>query len=179
MSALQKSPGIAKEVVMTAPLIWPKTPFPNFFVSVMAKLHCQFGFCETTAWGRQTVPIEQKTFEANISTNSRARWLASHKIGLKYRDYYVSGTSWGWLKMAMTLGSEVSNAKSPMNPGTLMLMADDDGYIDPKPSFASCLRSTGCEAVTLKGSRHEILHEVDAVRNQAIEKIIKHFRSVI
>jgi alpha-beta hydrolase superfamily lysophospholipase len=179
MSALQKSPGIAKEVVMTAPLIWPKTPFPNFFVSVMAKIHCLVGFCEATAWGRQTVPIQAKTFEANISTNSRARWLASHKISLKYPDYYVSGTSWGWLKMAMTLGADVSRAANPMAPRTLMLMADDDGYIDPKPSFKACERSTGCEAVTIRGSRHEILHEVDSVRNQAIEKIIKHFRSVI
>jgi alpha-beta hydrolase superfamily lysophospholipase len=81
--------------------------------------------------------------------------------------------------MAMTLGADVSSAKSPMNPGTLMIMADDDGYIDPKPSFKACERSTGCQAVTIQGSRHEILHEVDSVRNQAIEKIIKHFRSVI
>ena len=145
----------------------------------MAKIHCLVGFCESAAWGRQTVPIEAKTFEANISTNSRARWLASHKIGLKYPDYYASGTSWGWLKMAMTLGADVSSAKSPMNPGTLVIMADNDGYIDPKPSFKACERSTGCQAVTIKGSRHEILHEVDSVRNQAIEKIIKHFRSVI
>ena len=177
MSALQRAPGLASKVVMTAPLIWPKTPFPNFFVSVMAKLHCKFGFCESTAWGRQTVPIEAKTFETNISTTSRPRWLASHKIGLKYPEYYSSGTSWGWLKMAMTLGSEISSAETPMGPGTLMLMADDDGYIDPKPSLDACARSPGCETVTLKGSRHEILHEIDAVRNQAVESITRHFRS--
>lgn len=177
MSALQRAPGLASKVVMTAPLIWPKTPFPNFFVSVMAKLHCKLSFCESTAWGRQTVPIEAKTFETNISTTSRPRWLASHKIGLKYPEYYSSGTSWGWLRMAMTLGSEISRAKTPMGRGTLILMADDDGYIDPKPSLDACARSLGCETVTLKGSRHEILHEIDAVRNPAIESIIRHFRS--
>ena len=177
MSALEKSAHIARRAVMTAPLIWPKTPFPNFFVSIMARLHCQFRLCEATAWGRQTVPIEEKTFESNISTSSRARWLASHRIGLKYPEYYVSGTSWGWLNMAMTLGSKISRAKSPMPPGTLMLMADDDGYIDPKPSLEACERSAGCETVTLKGSRHEILHEIDLIRNQAIEEIIKNFRS--
>jgi alpha-beta hydrolase superfamily lysophospholipase len=179
MSALQRSMDIAGKVVMTAPLIRPKSLFPNFFVSLMAIIHCQFGFCETTAWGRQTLPIEAKTFESNISTTSRARWFAAHKIGLRYPDYYVSGTSWGWLKMAMTLGSEISTSQNPMSPGTLIFMAEDDGYIDPKPSLEACERSRGCEAVTLKGSRHEILHEIDSIRNQALEKIIKHLKSDI
>jgi len=179
MSATQKFPYLVKRSVMTAPLIWPKTPVPRFFISAMARLYCHIGLCERTAWGRRTVPIEEKTFETNISTNSRARWLASHKISLKYPEYYASGTSWGWLRMAMMLGSEVSIDRFPRLDGTLMLMADDDGYIEPNSSREVCQKSAHCEAVTLRGSRHEIFHEVDAIRNQAIDRIVKHFRSAM
>ncbi len=176
MSAAQKFPSLAKKSVMTAPLIWPKTSVPRFFISAIARLYCHIGLCEKTAWGRRTIPIEEKTFETNIATNSRARWLASHKISLKYPQYYSSGTSWGWLRMAMMLGSEVSIDQFPPLGGVLMLMADNDGYIEPSSSLEVCRKSSSCEAVTLKSSRHEILHEVDTVRNQAMEKIIKHFR---
>lgn len=179
MSALQKDADIVKSVVMTAPLIWPKTPFPNFFVGLMARLHCQFGLCASAAWGRQTVPIEAKTFEANISTTSRIRWMSSHKIGLRYPEFYRSGTSWGWLKMSSSLGFEIYGAERPMVSGTLMLMADEDGYIDPKPSFDACERSPGCQALTMRGSRHEILQEIDSIRDEAIEKITRHFRAVL
>lgn len=178
MSALQKDSEIVKSVVMTAPLIWPKTPFPNFFVALMARLHCRFGWCARPAWGRQTVPIEEKTFQSNISTTSHVRWMTSHKISLKYPEFYRSGTSWGWLKMSSALGSEIYRAERPMIAGTLMLMADDDGYIDPKPSFDACERSPGCQSVTMRGSRHEILQEMDSIRDRAIEKITRHFRSV-
>lgn len=177
MYAAEKIPDLAKRSVLTAPLIWPKTPVPRFLISALARLHCHIGLCEKTAWGRRTIPIEQKTFETNISTNSRARWLASHKIALKYPEYYSSGTSWGWLRMAMMLGSDISLDSFPSLRGVLMIMADDDGYIDPKVSLEVCRKSILCEDVTLQGSRHEILHEVDAVRDQAIERIVNYFRS--
>ena len=175
MAALRQSPDLIRAAVMTAPLIKPKMPLPQFVVAELAAIHCRLGFCAYTAWGRAPEAIQEKTFEKNVSTSSKARWSASHRIGIKYPGYYSSGTTWGWLNMAMILGREVASAENPMGSQVLMLMAEDDSYIDPPAAIEACKKSKACTFEFMGKSRHEIFHEIDSIRDKALEKVARFF----
>ena len=168
-----KKPELAGSLVLSAPLIEPKMPVPSFFALSVAKIYCEFGLCAAPVWGRNPVPLETRTFEDNISTTSRARWTASHRIATDYPGYYSSGASWGWLRAALTLGAAAKREETSMSHRTLMLMADDDRFVEASPIDHLCKRSARCERVFFPQSRHEILNEVDSIRDQALARIKK------
>jgi len=168
-----KKPELARSLVLSAPLIEPKMPVPSFFALGVSKLYCAVGLCAAPVWGRNPVPLETRTFEDNISTTSRARWAAAHRIATTYPGYYSSGASWGWLQAALTLGTTAKREETSMSHRTLMLMADDDRFVEASPSDQLCKRSARCERVFFQKSRHEILHEVDSIRDQALARIKK------
>ena len=166
-----KKPELAGSLVLSAPLIEPKMPVPSFFALGVSKLYCELGLCAAPVWGRNPVPLETRTFEDNISTTSRARWAASYRIAKTYPGYYSSGASWGWLHSALTLGTAAKREETSMSHRTLMLMADDDRFVEAWPSDQLCKRSARCERVFFAQSRHEILNEVDSIRDQALARI--------
>lgn len=159
--------------VLIAPMLGLKSPMGAWFGENLAKLLGGMGNTARPAW---------KANERPYTTNSRAS-LLTHDAD-RYADeqwwhdhdpHIVTGPpSWKWLIEAFRSTRELR-----ANPGlrtmtvpTLGLIAEHDGLVDAKAALATLGKLPDVRLVRFgKESAHEILREVDEVRNRAIGEI--------
>lgn len=159
--------------VLIAPMLGLKTPFGATLGERFARLLGALGNAARPAW---------KTNERPYTVNSR-KSLLTHDAD-RYADELawqavnpanVTGPpSWHWLIQAFRSTRELrANPALPtLDMPLLALIAEADGLVDARASLATVARINGARIVRFgKESAHEILREVDEIRNRAIAQI--------
>ncbi len=114
----------------------------------------------------------KKNIKNGWVTNSVEKQEEFQKTLTLYPELKRQGATLGWLRAARESVGKLKqlNFKSLHAP-VLLLQADTDYLVDNSAQDWACSQLPKCQKEVMKNSKHEILFEVDAVRNLAFEKM--------
>ena len=114
----------------------------------------------------------KKNIKNGWVTNSVEKQEEFQKTLTLYPELKRQGATIGWLRAARESVGKLKqvNLKSIQVP-VLLLQADTDYLVDNSAQDLACSQLPQCQKEVMKNSKHEILFEVDAVRNLAFEKM--------
>ncbi|KAF0229501.1 MAG: hypothetical protein FD175_1839 [Beijerinckiaceae bacterium] len=110
--------------------------------------------------------IFEKPFEGNPLTSDPARYANGARWIAAEPELGIGDPTIGWADAAFDAMAEFAEDDFGQTNRTpvLMVIAGADTVVDARASTALALRMRGASAITLHGSRHEILMERDAVQ---------------
>jgi lysophospholipase len=132
------------------------------------------GALTLSGFGRSAVPggmqdhRASQTFEDNPLTGDRERFLRNQSVLGVAPDLAVGPPTIGWVRAALAAMAIVESDKFPgrLRVPVLMLAAGEDRIVSSKAIEEFALRLKVGSKIELRGSRHEILHERDMIREQ-------------
>lgn len=155
-------------LIMTGPMVkLARLPMPQ---DVCA------GFATGLSWlglGKQAVPGDpsawtSKVFEGNPLTSDRERFYRNVDVLEAAPGLAAGPPTIGWLRAAFEAMAQLENEKyaPKIRVPSLLIVAGDDRIVDNKAIEALSSRLRAGTQIVLRGARHEILQERDAIREQ-------------
>jgi lysophospholipase len=171
MLVSQRRPELMGKIILTSPLIQPKLPFPSGLASVVSSFFCFWNWCDQPVFGKQPLPLGATSFQSDYTTSSEVRWNASNNLQAKYPSYYRSGLTWGWIHSVLKMIGEMKSAKKIFTVPTKVLISGDDRFVEPDSAREMCEGSNNCQLKFYGSARHELLQEIDSIRNDVFSEI--------
>jgi len=155
-------------MVMVAPMVeLVGLPMPRALCARLADGLTLFGF------GKQAVPGQPETwssdvFEGNKLTSDRERFNRNVAVLRAAPGLAVGPPTIGWLNAAFEAMARLKDEKYPprIRIPSLLISAGDDQVVSSKAIEDLASRLRNGTQIVLRGSRHEILQERDAIREQ-------------
>ena len=120
-------------------------------------------------------------FIVNELTHSRVRYRRFLRYYADYPELQVGGPTYHWVRESIQAGERAIASAENITAPLLLLQAGDDRVVANASHFAFCQSLTkagnppyGGAPHIIKGARHEILFERDAMRSEALNAIL-HF----
>jgi lysophospholipase len=168
-------PELVTAMALSAPMLEIRTGgFPPSVAYGLAASACTIS--DPTGYALGNGDFQPETsFDANRVTRSQPRWQWAANLYQEFRSQMLGGVTYRWL--CTSIGSSTrlaqSGAYSPVP--TLLLQATDENFVGLASQDRYCADAPRCQKVVLEGARHELLAEVDAVRNRALSLVLKFF----
>ena len=160
------------KLVLVAPMLGMRSPFGRWSGRV-ARFMRNRGNADRLAWKTNERPnsrlSRQALLTADLDRYADEAWWHAHAP-----DHAPQPPSWAWLTEAFD--STAALARDPRLTGletpVLMLVAENDGLVDPRAAIRVAGRLPHCELLRFgRESAHEILREADSVRDRALAAI--------
>lgn len=126
--------------------------------------------------------VAQEPFEKEKLTSSQVRFDMTTAIA-KESNVTLGGITFRWIREALNYTKMLQETKDPIYViPTLLFTAGQDKVVTPiaqhlmcgkKSSFTDSNSGSRCTVIMLDDSQHEILMEVDSIRDRALERIKK------
>ncbi|MXO74889.1 alpha/beta fold hydrolase [Altererythrobacter aerius] len=161
-------------VILVAPMLGLHGPLPPAAMHAAARLAGSFGDLRRPAWKWSEKPGEPPVSRAHLLTHDAARYADELWWRAERPELVMGPGSWGWVVQAY------ASMRRLMAPGVLervkmpvlILAAQNDKLVAYRAIAAAAARLPDCRLVTFgPESHHEILREVDAVRDRALAEI--------
>ena len=159
--------------VLIAPMLGLHGPIGPRFAEWLARRLGGVGNPARPAWKGNEKPYTTDT-RAALLTDDADRYADEIWWQTEKPELLTGPPSWNWVIEAF---ASTRNLRDPAVLGgvrvpTLMLIADHDKLVDPRAAHAIAARLPDNRVVRFgRESAHEILREVDAVRNRALAEI--------
>lgn len=162
-------------LVLSAPMLGlGSIPLPLAVLHGVARLMCLIGDPRRPAWKWSEKPGQLPEQRIRLLTHDEARY-ADEVWWREHRPELVMGPgSWGWIERAY------ASIRAMARPGVLealtipiqLLVTSNDRLVDSQAAIRAA-RRLPCGELVLFGAeaRHEILREVDPVRDRALAEI--------
>lgn len=168
-------------LVLIAPMLgMAGPPLPLALLQGVARIMTRIGHPARPAWKWSEKPGEVPAFRESLLTHDDARY-ADELWWREQRPELVMGPgSWGWVERAY------ASSRALFAPGvlervvipTLMIATTADRLVKFPPIARACARMPRCELLRFGDeARHEILREVDPVRDRAMAAIARFLDS--
>jgi lysophospholipase len=159
--------------VLVAPMLGIRSPIGARLGTTLAGLMARIGNPARAAWNDRN-KFHGGDGRQRFLTSDRARFEDKLWWHQQYPHLMTGPPSWGWISEAFR--STAALAASPdlarMEVPVLMLVADADRLVDPRIATRVAARLPDVRLVRFGAeSAHEILREVDPVRNRALAEI--------
>lgn len=126
------------------------------------------GFSWLYLFGVQSRPTLRADFPHNILSSDKNRWNRDISTMEAHPNLVVGGPTFGWLRAGMNSLDKLR--RWPRNKGptcpTLIVMAGEDRVVHNLDTRNFAARAPGFSLTIIEGSRHEILMEVDSIRER-------------
>ena len=161
-------------IVLSAPMLGLQSaPFTPRMAAKVAGFMTRIGAPERAAWKSNERPSLPGASRRAFLTHSNERyedelWWKAHQPELA-----LGPPSWRWLALAYrsTLDSFLPGRLESVQTPTLLLCADRDRLVSPKAIQEAARRLPNARIVRFGSeSAHEILREVDSVRERALQE---------
>ncbi|KPF93813.1 lysophospholipase [Novosphingobium sp. AAP83] len=161
-------------VVLSAPMLGFLTPGPNRLLLRVAGLFCRWGDPERVAWKTSEKPGASVAARNTLLTHDEARY-ADEAHWKAARPYLAMGPgSWRWVERAYAsmVAMDQPGLLEAVDVPVLMLAARYDGLVGWKAIEKAARRLPRAQLVSWgREARHEVLREVDLVRDKAMHAI--------
>lgn len=161
-------------LVLSAPMLGFVTPIPPAMQHVVARLMCRIGDPARMAWKSSEKPGATSAGRAVLLTHDAQRY-ADEVWWKEQRPYLGMGpASWRWVERA---AESVARLFAPgllesLRLPVLLLATRFDGLVAYKAIERASRRLAGAELASWgREARHELLREVDPVRERALATI--------
>lgn len=154
-------------------------------VLLQTYLICELGLpwrgltCDGYAPGQR--PFDNSNRDASLSqmTHSKARYQMQELIYAKYPQTKLGGATIRWVQQAARINKHIREPKNLalIQTPVLLLTAQKDIRVEEAAHQEVCetLGTKICQRELILGSKHEILMEVDSIRQPAIKSIVDFF----
>lgn len=159
--------------VLVAPMLGLHAPIGPRFGERLARVMAAFGDRSRSAWKGNEKPYTTAS-RRSLLTHDEDRY--SDELWWQQQDAALDTgpPSWNWViqAFASTRALAASPALASVRTPVLMLVAEADGLVDPRAALRVAARLPDSRVVRFGAeSAHEILREVDAVRERALGEI--------
>ncbi len=161
-------------VVLSAPMLGFLTPGPNRVLHKVAQAMCRIGDPERMAWRISEKPGTTLAARNTLLTHDEARY-ADEAHWKAARPYLGMGPgSWRWVERAYAsmIALDTPGLLESVNVPVLLLSARHDGLVSSRAIEVAARRLPRAQLnVWGREARHELLREVDAVRDKVVRTI--------
>ena len=164
----QHQPPIEK-VVLSAPLLGLETGgVPLWAAKLTANTMVWLGFGQDYVFGRSDRQLSDLDPHQARATSSVARQMILHKVFADYPTTLNGGPSHRWLQEALAAIDAIHGQPHAIAAPILMLQAEIENFALTPPQTEFCAALPHCQRRPMPGAMHELLHERDELRNQAL-----------
>ena len=163
LQALMAHPGLFARVVLSAPMTSIRLRHRGA-IAALARIMPKRSFVPGgAAFNPATEP-----FEGNRVTHDRARFMRTRSVLEENPDLRVGSPTWGWLDAAFRAMPQGTDRKAlaALDTPVLLLSAGEDQIVDNHSHEAVAKALKTCTTLKIRGARHELMMEMDAVRHQ-------------
>ncbi len=160
-------------LALSAPMLDIQTTgFPAFVASTLSLTACSASDGTAYVLGAGDYD-EVDDFAGNNGTSSRARYDWHRQLGRDDRSLAMGGVTWRWLcvSLAASSAAQALGRYSPVY--TLMLQAGVDKVVNPGGQDLYCGDAPRCQLSRFPEGNHELFHERDELRNEAVSQVVK------
>lgn len=164
--------GVFDKIAFFAPMMELATsPLPEWVLLQVLKL------AETIGYSKSGFPFVEpfSEDEENNVTHSLIRRKVFFEQRVKYRKEVTAGFTVGYARSALGGTRKVRDVADQIKIPILLFQATKDVVVLPNGQKKFCETALNCRFELAKGAMHEILMEVDSIRNPALEKALKFF----
>ncbi|WP_038914782.1 lysophospholipase L2 [Dickeya zeae] len=129
-----------------------------------------------------TRPWRPLPFMTNELTHSRERYRRHVRFYADDPDLRIGGPTYHWVREALLVEEQLLQQAPAITTPLLLLQAQEEQVVDNRSQDAFCqaLAAAGHPCVggcpyVVRGARHDILSEKDAMRADAFGQILQHF----
>ncbi|MEX2979892.1 lysophospholipase L2 [Serratia fonticola] len=178
---LAREPQSFAAVALCAPMLGIYLPMPGWMANgILNWTEKRPGLRDYYAVGTgQWRPLP---YVVNTLTHSRERYRRNLRYYADHPELRVGGPTYHWVKESIQAGQQIIAQAANITTPILLLQAGEDRVVDNRSQRAFCqaLSDAGhpCEGGkpwVIKGARHEILFERDAMRAEALNAILRFF----
>lgn len=162
-------------VVLIAPMLGIAAGgIPRPMAAVLADFACSLGHAERSLWrSRRTTP-QLMTAMRSILTHSPERFDQEVRLRREHPELVLDAPSWGWMRAAyrsIALLDRPGYLEGVTTP--MLILATKGDRLVSAPAIARTVRRLPHARVHFygRGVAHEILREVDSVRDDALARI--------
>ena len=159
--------------VLVAPMLGLHSPLGAGLGERVARWMARIGDPARPAWKANERPASLTSRQA-LLTHDRDRYADELWWHATKPEIRLGPPSWSWLAeaFASTRAQRADPRLATLDTPVLMLVAENDGLVDPRAATSLAAKLPHAELVTFgKESAHEILREADPVRDRAIRAI--------
>ena len=156
-------------MVLTAPMLKIYgLPMSHAATGQLVDLLTFFGLGRIAVPGGAKKYTLNQTFENNLLTSDRERFLRNQSVLQAAPALGIGPPTIGWLRAALAAIADISSEQFPsrLRVPVLMFAAGDDSIVQPRSVEDLAMLLKVGSHVVMRGSRHEILQERDAIRQQ-------------
>lgn len=156
-------------MVMTAPMLKiTGLPMSHGATGQLADLLSFLGLGRLAVPGGARKYTLNQSFDDNLLTSDRERFLRNQSVLEAAPKLGIGPPTIGWLRAALAAIADITSEQFPsrLRVPVLMLAAGDDGIVEPRSVEDLTLRLKVGSHIVMRGSRHEILQERDAIRQE-------------
>lgn len=171
-------PDMIDRAILVAPMVDIPLPGPDFLVLGLAKFMRLIGQAHRYVPGHQAFKTGRWGWRKKLTHDEDRFCDEDWFIHNKDRRLAVGGVTYGWLlaaKASIQKLNGVGYAEKIKTP-ILMVQAGEDQIVDNKRQSALAHRMKNTDFLRIEEAKHEILKEIDSVRNQvwnAIDSFLK------
>lgn len=159
------------KAVLSAPMIDLSTkPYPRFVASFIVGTATFIGLGNRYTIGKGDYEYDIPIAESD-TTHSEARTWMQDELTRQNPETAVGGPSNKWVKVALKESRKTQSRARSLETPTLFLQAGEDTLVVNSKQDRFCSAAPNCRIHELPSSRHEVLMEVDPIRNDAFVAI--------
>ena len=173
---------VARAALLSAPMIGVNgPPLPLPVLHKVARIMCRIGDPARPAWKWSEKPGEMPVDRINLLTHDSARY-ADEQWWRTHRPELVMGPgSWRWVERAYAswIGLEAPGALEGVDVPVLIVSTSSDKLVSHPANLRAAARLPLAELLALgEEAHHEVLREVDDVRDRVMDTITEFLNRV-
>ncbi len=162
-------PNTFQGIIMVAPMLDIKTaPYPQWFSWTVASFFEFIGMGDRYVFGHGQYN-EGKLKPIAAADHRRMTWRLLRR---HHPETVISGVSWSWLRSSLEATWSMREGAHLLKSPILMLQAGKDEVVNTEGQDYVCEKAPSCLKIHYPTSRHAILAEQDAIRDQAFKEIL-------
>lgn len=165
-------------ILLSSPMLKIKSKtIPLFLGQWILKFYTLIGRRLNPIWKRE-VQDSKRVFEENNVTHCPHRFSWARRMEVLHPHILSGAPTIQWLKESISVGQKVLKDKTLYKKPILLIQADQDVVVCNEAQNKFAHEVENCRIIRLKDCRHEVLQEVNSVRNRALVQITQFLKNL-
>lgn len=158
-------------IILCSPMLSINTwPLPAFLARIVCRAAVHAGLGEVSVPG-SWFDVRRIPFAGNRFTGSRERFETNRRLLAADQRLAIGAPTFAWVDQALAATKNLMQRPSEPRVPVLLLQGAEDRVVGGEEQRRFCRRLDDCRLVRLAGARHEVLMEVDPIRERALREI--------
>ncbi len=156
--------------ILSSPMLGIQTPYYDWVSTGLTSVNVYFGQREEYAVGQEdNKPLG--SYMENRLTTSLDRFEKIKSLKKTFPGHFLGGVTYGWLEESYFAMEYIRQNSGRIYVPILLLQAGQDSLVTLDAQFDFCRNVMKCYLQRFKDAKHEILQEVDPIRDEAFNQI--------